>query len=150
MLYLTDSFNTLHKNAWLDWRTAAVFVEFPLYNANANLYAYCAILFEATSSGNLVASAEFRSLDPSEMSVQDLFSFKILMALLYLACICVLMLKELTKLVAEGCNYFLLVYNYIDLLLIVFSWSAFATFLYRMYAFNGLSKLIRQSSNGSK
>ncbi|XP_065372355.1 polycystin-1-like protein 3 [Calliphora vicina] len=46
--------NFLKDHNWLDGQTAAVFIDFTLYNADSNMFTICSILVEQTPFGNLV------------------------------------------------------------------------------------------------
>jgi len=129
--FLTDSLVMLQEKEWIDKQTAAVFVEFTLYNPNINLYQYCSIVFEILQSGNFVNSALFYPLD---LNSNDLISAKYLLGIAYLLCIVILMAIECKQLYKLRLQYFKQFYNYIDILIIAFSWSSFSMFLYRLYA----------------
>ena len=47
----------------IDNQTAAVFVEFTLFNPNINMYQYCSVVFEKLISGGFVNTAQFVPLD---------------------------------------------------------------------------------------
>ena len=121
---------------WIDQQTRAVFIEFTLFNPNANLFQSCLILFEILNSGSLVSSIRFKTVDLYDLTNVGLISFKILTSLIYLAFVGFFMLLELKKLKQKGAKYFSEFYNYIDLLIIIFSWSAFSVYLYRLYSAN--------------
>jgi hypothetical protein len=53
-------FDELAQTDWLDVRTRAVFVEFTLYNGNANLFASVIMLIEFLSTGGPVFTQEVK------------------------------------------------------------------------------------------
>jgi len=53
-------FNELAATNWLDVRTRAVFVEFTLYNGNANLFASVIMLVEFLATGGPVFTQEVK------------------------------------------------------------------------------------------
>ena len=50
----------LEKQEWLDVLTRGVFVEFTLYNANANLFGSVIMLMEQLATGGSIAKAEVK------------------------------------------------------------------------------------------
>ena len=81
---MRNNLKILESMEWIDRNTAAIFLEFTLYNPNLNLYQYCIIVFEIVSTGSFVNSVDFRSIDMSNVNNTGLASFKILMYLIYL------------------------------------------------------------------
>ena len=147
---MKNTFKILESMDWVDRQTAALFVEFTLYNPNINLYQYCSILFEMTSTGSLVNSAEFRSLDLNDINNIGLLSFKILIGIIYLLFICIIMAKELKEMITNRWKYFLAFYNYLELVLIGFSWATFAMFLNRLHSSYSINNTLRKSNNDLK
>ena len=143
---VSNSIATLQKMDWIDRRTAAVFVEFTLYNPNLNLYQHCMILFEILSAGTFINTAEFYSVDLTDINSTGLLSFKILICIVYMLFICIFMIVELRHLLKVGARYFVEFYNYVDLIIIGFSWAAFSMFLYRLYSAYDLNHLISHAS----
>jgi hypothetical protein len=129
--YLTDSLAMLQQNEWINKQTAAVFVEFTIYNPNINLFQYCSIVFEILQSGSFVNSALFIPLD---LTSNDFISAKYLLGIAYLFCVVSLMVIEGKRLYKFRLTYFKQFHNYIDILVIAFSWTSFSMFLYRLYA----------------
>ena len=91
------SIDILKSNNWLNKQTSALFIEFTLYNPNLNLYEHCLILFEVLSTGNFVNSAEFYSIDLSEVTNDKILTFKILVFIIYLIFIVIFMIDEIMK-----------------------------------------------------
>ena len=134
---------------WIDKHTSALFVEFTLFNPNVNLFQYCSILFEILPSGNFVNSAQFSSIDLTEVNNSGLLYFKICMYIIYMAFIAIFMIVEIRKLAQLGSNYFFQFNNYIELIIIAFSWAAFSMYIYRLFAAFGIYKQIsKHSANG--
>ena len=128
---LVESISLLEQLEWIDKQTAAIFVEFTLYNPNVNLYQYCSIVFEILISGSFVNTAQFTSLE----LVTSLFSTQMLSGLIFLLFLLVFMCVELRSIVKKRLSYFKDFYSYIDLLVIAFAWASFSFFLYRSLFF---------------
>ena len=137
---MTDSSNNrlLQRLAWIDKQTAAVFVEFTLYNPNVNLYQACVILFEFTATGSLVHTKLFSSVDLSYIN-----ALRIATGLVYLLFICLIMCQEIRDLNRQRLAYYRVFYNYIDFSLIGCSWSLLVLFMYRLYASYGSSESLK-------
>ena len=144
--HIRNNVQILKNMTWIDKQTAAIFVEFSLYNPNLSLFMYGSILFEITSTGNFVSSTQFKSIDLNEITNSGILSYKILVGVVYLGFVVILAVKELKHVFKKGFVYFKSLYNYIDLLLISFSWTAFAMFLYRLYASYGINDTLRSNS----
>ncbi len=145
---IRNNLKILESLQWIDRQTAAIFVEFTLYNPNLNLYQFGVILFEIISTGSCVSSADFRSIDMNNLNNTGLVSFKILMYIVYLIFIIIFMVKEIKDMIKLRKQYFYVFYNYIDLLLIGFSWAAFIMFLYLLINAYDVNNLISKSKDG--
>ena len=128
---LSDSIATLRQQNWINTRTAAIFVEFTLYNPNLNLYQYCVIVFETLNNGKFVNSAQFV---PLRLVNSELISLTILTSLIYVTFVFVFTFVEFRSLMIKKLSYFKMAYNYIDLVVIAFSWASLPMFVYKMYA----------------
>ena len=124
----------LEKSSWIDKQTAAVFIEFTLFNPNINLFQSCMILFEILPSGSFLNTAQFKPIDVYDLKNSALLSFKIIINIVYLIFVSLLLISEVRDLNKKGRKYFLDFYNYIEMFIIAFSWAAFAMYLYRLYA----------------
>ena len=59
------------------------------------------------------------------------------------------MLVEVRQFMKLGRKYFYQFYNYIELIIIGFSWAAFSMYLYRLYSsYDIYNKISKNSSNG--
>lgn len=145
--YLSESLPMLEQEEWIDKQTAALFIEFTLYNPNINLYQYCSIVFEILSSGSFVNSALFLPLDLNSI---ELIEAKYLLGVAYLVCVLILMVIEGTRLYKLRLQYFKIAYNYIDFIIIVFSWTSFSMFLYRLYASYSINTLLKKKGLRNK
>ena len=145
---LFANLRTLESLDWIDKQTAALFLEFTLFNPNVNLFQHCQILFEYLPSGRFVTSAQFYSIDLIDLTTSGtsgVHLFRILAFVLYLLLIVVFMVVEVRQCLKLGLKYFCQLNNYIELCLIAFSWTAFAMYLYRLYSSYGIYKAIRIS-----
>jgi polycystin 1L2 len=144
---LSQSIVKLQQEEWINKQTAAVFVEFTIYNPNIKLFQYCSIVFEILSSGSFVNSAIFVPLD---LTSADFISGKMLLGIAYLFCFVILMVIEGKRMYNFRLTYFKQFHNYIDLLVIAFSWTSFSMFLYRLYASYSIYTSLRKKGLRNK
>lgn len=138
---------TLQANNWVDLQTRALFVEFTVYNANLDLFAYCLILFEFLPTGNIVSYFEINPINlySDESIVYLVFN------ILYMFVIVFVMLKEIKLMIKLGCKKYLTHWwSYLDWSLIALSWTAFAVFLSRLYERYQLSSKIKSSNSSGQ
>jgi polycystin 1L2 len=147
-LSIVNQTQTLKKLEWIDKQTAALFVEFTLFNPNINLYQSCLILFEILNTGGFVASAQFNPIDLNDLNNGGILTFKILINIIYLIFICVFMFREVREILKKKKKYFYDFYNYLDLIIIAFSWAAFTMYLYTLYASYDVYSKIGEKSTG--
>ena len=131
---LVNNLTLLQSLNWIDRQTRAIFIEFSLFNPNINLFCYCNFLFEILPTGNLVLSSQFSPINLLDISKNNFVSFRVICNLIYLIFIGVIMFKEVRLMMKEKWKYFLQFWNYIELVVIAFSWAALSMYLYRMYA----------------
>jgi len=143
---ISNQTQILEQLEWIDKQTVAVFVEFTLFNPNINLFHSCLIVFEILNTGNFLNSAQFKPIDLNNLSNSGLLAFNILINIIYLIFVCLFMIREIRELMRKKLKYFYDLYNYIDLIIIGFSWAAFAFYLYMLYATKEIYSQIRDKS----
>ena len=91
-------FQVMQQNNWIDRQTRAVFLEYPLYNANINLFAYCLVLFEFLPTGTIVSSFRFDPINLLSLQ-QSVFSFSLIISIVYMCIVFVVSLNEIRKMI---------------------------------------------------
>ena len=134
----------LETLSWIDKQTSALFIEFTTYNPNLNMFQSCLFLFEILNSGSIVTSSRFKSIDLFSLN-QTLFH--IILNVIYLLLVCVLMLKELRDVIRRRIEYFKDFYNYNDLLIVGFSWTSFAMYLYKLNESYDIQKILKKNTS---
>ena len=142
---LTTNLDNLKQNGWIDRQTRAVFIEFTIYNPNVNLFSNCLILFEFISTGQIISSSQFSPINLFDINNSSFISFKIIMNVIYMVFISIFMVKEIMAIVKERSKYFKQFYNYIELIIIAFSWASFSMYLYRLYSSYEVYNLLKKS-----
>ena len=142
---LKANLDNLKQNGWIDRQTRAVFVEFTIYNPNVNLFSNCLILFEIISTGQIISSSQFSPINLFDINNSSFISFKIIMNVIYMIFISMFMAKEIKEIVRDRSKYFKQFYNYIELIIIAFSWASFSMYLYRLYSSYEVYNLLKKS-----
>ena len=106
----------LENDEWIDDRTAAVFIEFTIFEPSSSLFSAIKLLFERSPTGGSHAMVTIKTLslyaspDPNSRSL-----FQICQLLLMIILI-VFIFAEIGKLRREKCSYFKQLWNWLELL----------------------------------
>jgi hypothetical protein len=95
---IQSDFQVMQQNNWIDRQTRAVFLEYPLYNANINLFSYCLVLFEFLPTGTIVSSFRFDPINLLSLQ-QGAYSFNIMISIIYMCIVFVMSLNEIRKMI---------------------------------------------------
>lgn len=132
---LIGNLSFLQSQNWIDRRTRAVFVEFTVYNPNINLFCVSLILVEFLPTGELITQAVMRPLNLFE-DLNEMNLVKVICGVLYLCMVVIFMINEILRMRKMRRAYFKKFWNYIQWILIAFSWTAFAVYICRILATN--------------
>ncbi|XP_070574001.1 polycystin-1-like protein 2 [Ptychodera flava] len=125
-----ETINYLRDRVWLDDQTRALFVEFTLYNANANLFGMVTLLIERPGIGGLLKKYEILTMKFYRYSA-DFMLFVMTCEIVYILFILFFMFVEGKQMYLLGREYFKNVWNWLELLIILASWSAIAIYIMR-------------------
>ena len=113
----------LQDNYWLDQFTAAVFVEFTVYNPNINLFSYVSLLLEFTPSGNLEpypAVYTFKLYDYT--SSEDIQAITVTLTyVIFVMTLLYFVIKEVDDMKRAGKKYLLSANNWLEICIIISS-----------------------------
>lgn len=133
----------LQKMNWIDKETRALFIEFTLFNPNIALLSQCDILFEILSTGTIIPTAKFITINlwttSRQVPITALF-------ITYLIIILILTTKEIKQLKQLKLKYFFQFWIYLNWSLFICSWTCLPMFLYKLYAINDLLNEIKKNS----
>ena len=136
--FIKGNLSLLQQMDWIDRQTRAVFVEFSVFNPNINLFMVSTLLVEFLPAGNLVKSYRFDPLNLfNEIGSEGagFSSFKMFCNVAYILFVIYFMVKEIRSMIKLGPRlYFSQFWSYIEWMIILFSWTSLAIFLYRLYA----------------
>ncbi|CAF0973552.1 unnamed protein product, partial [Brachionus calyciflorus] len=131
--FLRGNMSLMQQMNWIDRQTRAVIIEFSVYNPSLNMIMVSYILIEVLPSGNLLAMARFDPLNLFNEITSNSYILKLVFDAIYMLFITFFMIKQIVVLWKTGfIKYFKQFWNYIEWLIIIFSWSAFAIFIYRL------------------
>ncbi|XP_038661912.1 polycystic kidney disease protein 1-like 2 [Scyliorhinus canicula] len=120
----------LAESNWIDSYTRAVFVEFTVYNANVNLFGVTTLVLETSGLGTFISSTVLESIQLIQnRETRVLFAAVKIVYMLLVVYYVVLQGKLLRE---QSWKYFRDQRNLMEVLIILFSWSAFALFLKRL------------------
>lgn len=123
--------NELRKNNWIDRQTRAVFMEYTLYNANVNLFAYVIFLVELTETGKVVTWNDFQTFRPYQ-SVGATGTYVTICYLIYLVVLLVSTIKTIIRLKSEGVSYLRSFWNKLDVFCYILSYMSIAVWVLRL------------------
>lgn len=115
----------LRANHWVDERTAAVFIEFTLFDLSSLLFCNVRNVFERLTTGQAVTSVDVRVLPLYPSSNSNFQLFYEMCQLLFLVVIVVFFIAEISKFLRRK-RYLHQIWNCMELLLLVASFAAVA------------------------
>ena len=113
----------LKKYDWVDERSAAVFIEFTLFNPSTSLFCNVRNAYEVLPTGQAVTSVDVRAISLYPSSNPRFQSFYEAWQLIFLAVILIFVVIEIVKCVRER-RYFRQVWNWVQLTPLLISIAA--------------------------
>ncbi|XP_057568736.1 polycystic kidney disease protein 1-like 2 [Hippopotamus amphibius kiboko] len=120
----------LFDNTWLDSLTRAVFVEFTVYNANVNLFCIVTLTLETSALGTFFAHAHLQSLRLYPFT-DGWHPFVVAAEIIYFLFLLYYMIVQGKLMRKQKWRYFCSKWNFLELAIILASWSALAVFVKR-------------------
>ena len=119
---------SLEENGWIDNATAAVFIEFIIYEPTSSLFSSVKFVFERLANGDTNATTRIKTLtiySPQDPSLRGFYeTCQLLFMLLVLFCVAC----ELVSLYQRGCAFFKDPWSWMEILLLSSSMLSVATF----------------------
>ena len=119
---------SLEENGWIDNATAAVFIEFIIYEPTSSLFSSVKFVFERLANGDTNAITRIKTLtiySPQDPRLRGFYEtcrlFFMLLVLLCVAC-------ELVNIYKRGCAFFKDLWSWMEILLLSSSTLSVATF----------------------
>ena len=123
----------LRENDWIDTLTAAIFIEFTLFDPSTSLFCSVRQVYERLPTGEAVTAVDVRALTLYPSTNEHFQSFYEVCQLLFLVAIIVCFIVEIVKIFRQK-KYFYQLWNWMELTLLMVSLLAVAmSFLKRKY-----------------
>ena len=130
----------LESNEWIDERTAAVFVEFTVFEPSTSLFSVAKFLYEVIPTGRPETWARFDTLSIYATSDPKLHSLFVACQIILLLLIAYFLLLEAVKIYRQSCSYFTSFWNWMNLLQLV---SAITTVTFFFFKENYLTSFVK-------
>ena len=147
--YLQGNLTLLKKMNWLDRQTRAIFAEFSVYNPNINLVMVSTILIEILSSGSILTSVNFDTLNLFGLtSIGGFFALiEYLVVLICLLFVLYFMGIEIRSLIKLGFKEYLSdFWGFIEWSIIITAWISFVMFIVRLYSASQVLMFFKQTA----
>ena len=127
LIDLKNNLSQLHATNWIDGQTRAVIVQFTLYNPNVQLFTSVSLLAEFLPTGGVETQSKFQPISfVTFKSITHLIA-----SILYLLVIVHMMIVEVQSLIKLKRDYFRQFWSYIDVGIIVCSWTNVGIYVWR-------------------
>ena len=141
--FIQGNLTLLKEMNWIDRQTRAVFIEFSTYNPNINLIMVSTILVEFLSSGTILVTPRFDTLNLFN-DVGGILSFKTICVIVFYTFICYFIIIEIIECIKAGLKSYLAEFwNLIELSIIITACVSFIMTLLRLIAANNVSEFFR-------
>lgn len=121
----------LQSNDWIDERTAAVLVEFTVFEPSTSLFSVARFLCEVLPSGRSETQARFDTLSIYGTSNPRLRSAFVACQIILLLLIVYFLLLESVKIYRQSCSYFGSFWNWMNLLQLISAITTIAFFFFK-------------------
>lgn len=118
----------LKSNSWIDERTAAVFVEFTVFQPSSSLFSVAKLLYELYPTGKPVTKVCFDTLSIYGSSNPALRSISLACQITLLLLIVYFLLLEAVKIYRQSCAYFGSFWNWMNMLQLISALTTIAFF----------------------
>ncbi len=156
---IQSNLSMLHQLDWIDNRTRAVIIQLSLYNPNVELFTSATFLLEFPSSGGVDPQARFEPIDfyrrnfsssPIDYDYLIFLEFRstpqLICIIIYMLFIIYLMFVEIKSLCHMNSNYFREFHSFIELGIIVCSWSGVGVYIWRYKESQRIGSLLQQTN----
>ncbi|CAF1549867.1 unnamed protein product, partial [Adineta steineri] len=142
---LQTNLSQLYQLSWIDSQTRAIFLQFTLYNPNIQLFTSATFLTEFSSTGGVYTQSSFQPF-----SLQLFTSLgQIICAIFYILFIIYMMCIQIQNIVREKQNYFRHIWSFIDIGIIICSWTCVGIYIVRFQESNHIGELFQETKGFS-
>ncbi|CAF1184610.1 unnamed protein product [Adineta ricciae] len=137
-----NNISRLHALRWIDEKTRAVIIQLTLYNPNVRLFTAVTILAEFLSSGGVFTSARFEPISFDAFVSRS----QLLCTIIYMLLVVYFMWIELRSFIELKRKYFCQFWSYVQLGLIVCSWTSVGIYTWRYNECQRIGQLFSETN----
>jgi len=135
----------LKSNDWIDERTAAILIEFTIFQPSTLLFSVGKLLYEVYPTGKPVSQARFDTLSIYGTSNPSIRSFFVACQIILLLLIAYFLLLEVVKIYRQSCSYFRSFWNWTNLLQLIFATTTIAFFFFKEKYVSSFVKQVQEN-----
>lgn len=135
----------LKSNNWIDERTAAILIEFTVFQPSTLLFSVGKLLYEVYPTGKPVSQARFDTLSIYGTSNPSIRSFFVACQIILLLLIAYFLLLEVVKIYRQSCSYFRSFWNWTNLLQLIFATTTIAFFFFKEKYVSSFVKQVQEN-----
>ena len=135
----------LKSNDWIDERTAAILIEFTIFQPSTLLFSVAKLLYEVYPTGKPVSQARFDTLSIYGTSNPSIRSFFVACQIILLLLIAYFLLLEVVKIYRQSCSYFRSFWNWTNLLQFVFATTTIVFFFFKEKYVSSFVKQVQEN-----
>ncbi|UJR18997.1 hypothetical protein I4U23_022127 [Adineta vaga] len=139
---LRSNLSQLHSLSWIDNQTRAIIVQLTLYNPNVQLFTAVTFLAEFLSSSGVFTSARFEPI--SFYAFTSIY--QLVCTIIYMLMIFYFMWIELRSLFELKWKYFIQFWSFIQLGIIICSWTSLGIYIWRYQEYQRIGKLFSETN----
>ncbi|UJR18699.1 hypothetical protein I4U23_005606 [Adineta vaga] len=136
---LQSNLSQLHQLGWIDNQTRAMIIQLTLYNPNIQLFTSVTFLTEFLSSSGIFPSARF---EPITFTL----AYQLICTIIYMLLILYFMWIEIKLLIQLKWKYFHRFWSYVQVGIIVCSWTSVAIYIWRYHECQRIGKLFSETN----
>ena len=121
----------LESNDWIDEKTAAVLIEFTVFQPSTSLFSVAKLLYEVIPTGKPETRARFHTLSIYGTSDPRLRSLFVACQIILLILVAYFLILEAVKIYRQRCSYFVSFWNWMNLLQLVSAIITIAFFFFK-------------------
>ncbi|CAF1071686.1 unnamed protein product [Adineta steineri] len=135
----------LQRLNWIDSQTRAVIIQVNLYNPNSQLFISVNLLTEFLSTGGIDVQSSFQPISFQRIYLVFTSLSTLICAIFYMIFIIYIMINEIKSLIKLKINYFRNFWSFIELGLIICSWTIIGIYIWRYQEFSRIGELFQKT-----
>ena len=140
---LRNNLSTLHQLGWIDNQTHTMKIQLNLYNPNSQLFTVITLFTDFSLSGGLQTHSRF---EPFDFYSSFATTFQLICSVIYIGFILYFMFISIQSLFLWKSAYFKKFWTYVELGIIVCSWTSVGLYLWRYHEAQRIGRLFDQTN----